>query len=142
MNDSGGGGNQFASEMKTAVTEVAKDVKDAVGEMIEVGVQSVSATQLTPQQIQQKQLQDQTDLAETRRKLAFYQKTDEQQKKIIAESKQKEAQRLQTQQQDSQAEKAQKAQMQQAAPKKPGAQIPEEVARTRQEIGKGHGIGG
>lgn len=142
MSDSGSGGGQFAGEIKTAVAEVAKDVKDAVGEMIEAGVQSVAGSPLTPQQIQQKQQEDVKQLAEARRKLAFYQKTDAEQKKIIAENKQKEAQRIQAQQQEMQAKKAQKAQMQQATPKKPGAQISEEVARTRQEIGKGHGIGG
>lgn len=141
MNDSGSGGGQFVSEMKSTVAEVAKEVKDAVGEMIEAGVQSVSVPQLTPQQIQQKQLQDQTDLAETRRKLDFYQKTDLEQKKVTSENKQKEAQRIQAQQQEQQSKKAEKSQMQQA-PKRPGAALPEEVARTRQEIGKGHGIGG
>lgn len=142
MSDSGSGGGQFVSEMKSTVAEVAKDVKDAVGESIEQGVKSVVGPQLTPQQIQQKQTDEAKQLVETRRKLAFYQKTDVEQKKVIAENKHKEEQRLQALEQESQAKKMKKAQMQQA-PKKPGAVLlPEEVARTRQEIGKGHGIGG
>lgn len=142
MSDSASGGGLFVGEIKSTVTEVAKDVKDAVGEMIEAGVQSVAGSTLTPQQIQQKQLQDQTDLVETRRKLAFYKMTDEDQEEVIQENRKKEAERIQAQQQEMQVKQNQKVQMQQGGTKKPGAQISEEVARTRQEIGKGHGIGG
>ena len=142
MSDSGSVGSQFVGEMKSTVAEVAKDVKDTVGEMIEQGVQSVASPQLTPQQIQQKQQDDANQIAEARRKIAFYKMTDEEQKSVIQENRQKEAERIQAQQQEIQAKQAQKAQMQQQTAKKPGAQIPEEVARARQEIGKGHGIGG
>lgn len=53
------GVKQFTGEIKQAASEVAKDVTDTVGEMIEQGVQSVTGTPLTPQQIQQKQMEDQ-----------------------------------------------------------------------------------
>lgn len=80
-------------------SEVAKDIKDAVGEMIEQGVQSVAGPRLTPQQIQQKQLQDQKDLAKVRRNIEWLKRVDEEQKRVREQNKQKEIQRLQTQQQ-------------------------------------------
>ena len=55
MSDSGSGGSQFVSEIKSTVLDVAKDAKDAVGEMIEANVQTSVGPQLTPQQQQQKQ---------------------------------------------------------------------------------------
>lgn len=139
MNDSGSGGNQFASEMKSTVTEVAKDVKDAVGEMIEEGVQSAVGSQLTPQQLQQKQLEDQRELAEARRKIEFLKRIDQEQKTVRQANKQKEMQRLQNQQQD-QTKSVQTAQIPKMA-KKPGG-LPQEVLRTRVEIKVGKGVGG
>ena len=72
MADSGGGGNQFGSEMKSTVAEVAKDVKDAVGEMIEQNVRTAVGSQLTPQQQQQKQQQEQQDLEKARKVINYY----------------------------------------------------------------------
>lgn len=96
------GAKQFTGEIKEAAGEVAKDVKDTVGEMIEQGVQSVTGTTLTPQQIQQKQIDDQKQIADARRKLAFYQQTAQAQKQVSEENKQKEMQRMQTEQQQKQ----------------------------------------
>ena len=95
---------KFSDELEQTATEVAKDFKDAVGEAIEQGVQSVSAPILTPQQIQQKQQEDQKDLVEARRKINFFTKTDQEQKKVREENRQKEQQRLQDQQQEEQVE--------------------------------------
>lgn len=100
MADSGGSGGQFASEMKSTVVEVAKDVKDAVGEMIEANVQTAVGSQLTPQQIQQKQAEDQKNLNETRRKIEFLKKIDQEQKIVREANRQKETQRLQNQKQE------------------------------------------
>lgn len=127
--------------MRQAITEVAKDVKDDVGEMIEQGVQSVVGKQLTPQQIQQKQLQDQKELAEARRKIAWFKKLDEEQKGVREANKQKEIQRLQNQKQQVQGQKIQKAQMPQS-PKRSGQMLREDIARSQAERGKGRGVGG
>ncbi|MDD5416121.1 MAG: hypothetical protein PHE48_03920 [Candidatus Daviesbacteria bacterium] len=102
MADGGNAIKQFGGEVAQAAGEVAKDVKDSVGEALEQGVQSVVGTQLTPQQIQQKQLEDQKKLTEARRKIAFYQKIDQEQKAVRQQNKQKEMQKLQTQQQEKQ----------------------------------------
>lgn len=95
MADSGSGISQATEEVAQTVGEVAKDVKDAAGEAIEQGIQSVVGIQLTPQQIQQKQLEDQKKLAEARGKIAFWEKTQKEQIKVRQEMKQKEEQRLQ-----------------------------------------------
>ena len=138
----------MSDSIKAAVGEVAKDVKDVVGEIVEQGIQSVTASPLTPQQIsnlriaeQQKQQQDQQDLVVARRKIEFYKKVDLEQKKVRQANQQKETQRIQAQQQEVQEKKVEKMQVH-LAPKKPGITLPEEIARTRQEIGKGHGVGG
>ncbi|MBI2597183.1 hypothetical protein HYW41_03440 [Candidatus Daviesbacteria bacterium] len=123
--------------MKSTLLEVAKDVKDAVGEMIEQGVQSVAAPQLTPKQIQQKQGEDQKQILEARRKIAWYQKIDEEQKKVRAQSQQKEAQRLQSEQRQEQAE-VQQTQIKQVQKQA----TPEEVLRTQIERKAGKGLGG
>lgn len=128
----------MSDSFKGAVAEVAKDVKDAVGEMIEQGVQSVAGPQLTAQQIQQKQLEDQKKMAEARRKIAWLKKIDEEQKQVRQVNKQKESQRLQSLKQETQTKAIQKIQAQQA--KKPV--LPEEVLRTQVEIKVGKGVVG
>lgn len=139
MADGGSRIQQTTQEVAQAVGEVAKDVKDAVGEMIEQGVQSVAGPTLTPQQIQQKQLEDQKKLAETRRKIKFIEKVDQEQKMVRQANKQKATDRLQSQQQKAQAKTVQKIQSQQA--KKPIG-LPEEVLRTQAEYKPGKGVGG
>lgn len=144
MSDSGGGVKQFATEMVQATGEVAKDFSDQVGQAIETGVQSVATPQLTPQQAQQKQQTDQQQEMETQGKLAriraWFRNLQINQNQVIMENKQKEQQRIHAQIQQQQAKKAETSQMQ--GTKVPGGALPEEVARTRQEIGKGHGVGG
>lgn len=93
---------QFKDEVEETATEVAKDFKDSVGQALEQGVQSITGTQLTPQQIQQKQAEDQKKIAENRRKIAFYQKTEQELHAVRRENKQKEEQRLQAQQREEQ----------------------------------------
>jgi len=93
---------QFKDEVEQTAGEVARDVKDEVGQMVEQGIQSIVGTQLTPQQIQQKQVDDQKKIADARRKISFYQQTAQAQQKVRQEQKQKEQQRLQTQQQEEQ----------------------------------------
>ena len=101
MADSGGM-KQFAGEMGQETLDVAKDVKDSVGEAIEQGVQSVIGPKLTPLQIQQKQQQDQQKLSETRRVIQHYKDIDVAQKRVREQNKQKEQQRLQNLKQDEQ----------------------------------------
>ncbi|MBI4038969.1 hypothetical protein HY384_03345 [Candidatus Daviesbacteria bacterium] len=146
MANSGFGGNQLGESFEI-VKEVVRDVKDSVGEMIEQGVQSVSSSNLTPQQFQQsldsardRKLEDQKQLAEARRKIEWYKKLEQEQKKVREANKQKETQRLQAQQQKEQAKKIQVVKLQQT-PKKPG-ELPQEVLRTQVEIKTGKGIGG
>lgn len=97
-----GGIGQISEEVGEAVKEVAADVKDAIGEMVEQGVQSTVGSPLTPQQVQQKQQEDQKNLTETRRKISWLTNVDEEQRRVQQENKQKEAQRLQNQQQEKQ----------------------------------------
>lgn len=135
MSDSGSGGNQFAGEVVDTVKEVAADVKDSVGEAIEQGVQSVAGPQLTSQQIQQKQLEDQKQLAETRRKIAWLKNVDQEQKVVRQVNKQKESQRVETVKQEKQVE----VQQIQAKQQK---KTPEEVLRSQAELRAGKGVGG
>lgn len=129
---------QFKDEVVETTREIATDVKDSVGEAIEQGAQSVTGTQLTPQQIQQKQQDEQKQIAETRRKIAFYRQTDQEQKMVRQQNKQKEMQRIQTQQQEKQEEKIEEIQIKQA--KKPG--MSEAVLRSQAEYKPGKGVGG
>lgn len=100
MADSGSGLKQFTEEMEQAGGEVVEEAKDQVGQAIEHGIQSVVGTQLTPQQLQQKQLDEQKQLAETRRKIEWYKKIELEQKKVREELKQKEAARLKQQEEE------------------------------------------
>lgn len=93
---------QFADETAETVREIAQDVKDEVGQMVEQGIQSIAGTQLTPQQIQQKQAEDQKEIAENRRKIAFYKQTAQEQQQVRQQNQQKEQQRLKTQQEEKQ----------------------------------------
>ncbi|MBI2039780.1 hypothetical protein HYT18_01785 [Candidatus Microgenomates bacterium] len=104
MADSGGTVKQFTDEMETAVRDVTRDVKDSVGQAIEQGVQSVAGTQLTPQQLQQKELERQKQLAETRRKLNWWNDLREDQRRVREQEKQKQLQRQQQEQQEKQKE--------------------------------------
>lgn len=132
---------KFSDEVEQTATEVAKDVKDSVGQIIEQGFQSATGIQPTPQQIQQKQQEEQKQLLETRRKIAFYDQTDQAQKMVRQQNKQKEVQRLQEEQQRKQEKKMEKIQEQQTA-KKPGAGTPEEILRSQVERKVGKGLGG
>lgn len=145
MADGGSGMKQFTGEMGQVAAEVAKDVKDEVGQMIEQGVQSVVGKQLTPQQVQQKQQDEQKQLAEARRKIKWYQDLTAAQKRVHEQEKQKQQQNQQAEQQQAENKKVEEAQRKQPIPQ-PGklrpVRIREDIARTRQEIGKGRGVGG
>lgn len=137
---------QFREEVQETAGEVVKDVKDSVGQMIEQGIQSVKAPQLTPQQVQQKQLEDQKNLVEARRKIQWYKDLATAQKKVRDQEKQKWMQKRE-QQQEEQNKKIAKTQKKQVVitppgKRQPGLPLREDIARTRQEIGKGHGVGG
>jgi len=128
--------------MKSAALEVAREVKDAVGEAIEQGVQSVAGSQPTPQsfdpaqdrQIQQKQLEDQKELHRVRK---WFKDLEQQTAQVRQANQQKEQQRLQAQQQEKQVA-IQKAQLQQVK-KVP---TPEAVLRSQVERKAGKGVGG
>lgn len=143
MNDSGSGVKQFAEEMGQTAGEVVKDVKDEVGQMIEQGAQSIAGKQFTPQQIQQKQLEDQQKLAEARRKIKWWKDIAAAQKKVREEEKQKQLQRQQLEEQEKQKKKMEEARRKQAIPQvaKP-LTISEAIARTQAERSKGRGVGG
>ncbi len=142
---------QFKDEVEQTATDVAKDVKDEVGQMIEQGVQSAAGKQLTPQQIQEKQLEDQKKLANARRVIAHYKKVEEEIKKVREQKKTEQIKKQQTEEQEKQKKNMEEEQEKKIiiSPARKGPQIPgqpapmrEEIARTRQEIGKGHGVGG
>lgn len=145
MSDSGGGAKQFASEMVQAVKDVGSDVKDEMGQIIEQGAQSITSPQLTPQQQQQKQQSDQQKEVEVQGRLArirqWFKNIQSDQHKVRSENTQKEQNRIHAQMQEQQAKRAETAQLQGMGVPKPG-QISEDIAVTRQEIGKGHGVGG
>ncbi len=143
---------QFTDEVEQATGEVAEGVKDAFGEMIEQGVQAVKGTPtLTPQQIQQKQQEEEKQKAEVRRKLKFHEITQATLNKQYKLSAEKEKQRkellLQEEENKKRLEQENKARIispAKIAPPIPGQPAPvvEEIARSKQESGKGHGIGG
>ena len=151
MADSAGKIGQFTDEVEQATEEVASDVKDSVGEMIEQGVQSVAGPNLTPQQLQQKQLDEQQRLNKARRTIKWYQDIAAAQKKVRDEEQQKKLQKQQEEEQEKQKKKLEEEAKRKIiispakkTPAVPGQPVPqaEEIARTKQEIGKGHGVGG
>ncbi len=93
---------KFSDEIEQTVSETANDVKDEVGQMVEQGVQSITGTQLTPQQIQEKQENDQRKIVEARRKIDFFKQTAQAQQKVRQENKQQEMQKQQNQKQEQQ----------------------------------------
>lgn len=134
-----GGIKQATQELAQTVKAVAGEAVDAVGEMIEQGVQSVVGTQLTPQQIQQQQLEDQKKIAEKRREIEFLKAVDQDQKVVRQKNAQNEADRLKSQQQEEQTEIVQEVQSQQASGK-PG--LSNEILKSQAEYKVGKGIGG
>ena len=98
---------QFKDEVLETTGEIAQGVKDSVGEMIEQGVQSAKQTPLTPQQIQQKQAEDQKKEMQTQKQITYTRKwlkdVEMAQAKVRMENQQKEQQRLQVQKQEEQA---------------------------------------
>lgn len=119
MSDSGGSNIQQASEeVAQTAREVVSDVKDAVGEMVEQGVQSVIGNQLTPQQIQQKEADRQKQLLQTRRKIEWLKQLAQEQKMVQQENKQKEMQRLQEEKQEEQVKEV-KEEQKKSAPVNP-----------------------
>lgn len=86
-------------EFKQVSSEIVNKVKDQVGQVIESGVQSVTGSQLDPQQVQKKKNEDAKQLAYTRKWLSDLKMA---QQKVAAKNKQKEEQRLQAQKQEEQ----------------------------------------
>lgn len=146
----GDGIKQFSDEMEQAATDVAKDVKDEVGQMIEQGVQSVAGKQLTPQQIQQKQVEEQKKLAKARKTIKWYQDIQAAQRRVREEEKQKQLQRQQQEEQEKQKKKQEEEAKKKViispakkTPQFPGqAPIREDIALSRPELKAGHGKGG
>lgn len=130
MND---GLKQVSSEIIQTTTEVAKDVKDAVGEMIEQGVQTAVGSNTTNDQKQIEQ--EQKDKKELRRVRKFFQDLEQQTAQVRAANQQKEAQRLESQQQQQV-----KEQQEQQESKK--TTVPEAILRTQAELKVGKGVGG
>ncbi len=157
MTDSGSGNviGKFTDEVEQAAGEVGQDMKDAVGEMIEQGVKSVADPTLTAQQLQQKQQEDQKKEIDRQKQLAYtrnwLKNLEASQKRVREEEKQKRLQKQQLEEQEKQKKKMEEQARKtriispaRKAPPMPGQPTPvvEEIARTRQEIGKGHGVGG
>lgn len=136
---------QFTDEVIETGGEIVKDVKDSIGEMIEQGIQTSSSGLQTPQQIQQKQFENQKKESERQRQLIYTRKwlknLEMAQAKVREEEKQKQMQKKQMETQEEQQKKIEKIQMQQA-PKKPGGGTPEEVLRSQAERKAGKGLGG
>lgn len=152
MNGLGSSGpKQFAGEMKSAVGEVVKDVKDQVGQALEQGAQAVTGNQPTPQQIQQKKQEEQKRLMWARKVIDYYKNTEAAVKKVREVNQQKEQQRLKEWEEKKKRDAQKKAQRSQGiispakkAPQVPGqpAQEREDLLRSQQERHSGRGIGG
>lgn len=143
MADSGSGIKQATQEMAQTVKEVAKDVKDELGQMIEANVQTAVGFQLTPQQQQQKKQEEQQGLEKARKVINYYKNLGADIKKAQEERKQKEAQRLQQMQQEEQEKKAREAAKKQTFVSPQGKMnLREDIARTQAERSKGRGVGG
>lgn len=143
MADGGSAVKQFAEEVVQEVGEVVKEVKDEVGQALEQGAQSATGTQLTPQQIQQKELERQKKLTETRREIKWYQDIETAQRDARQKEKQKQLLRQQVQEQEEQKEKMEEAKTKQLIPEPAKPQsLSEAIARTQAERGKGRGVGG
>lgn len=146
----GSGVKQFTDEMEQAATDVAKDVKDEVGQMIEQGVQSVAGPKFTPQQIQQEKLEEQKKLAQARKTIKWYQDIETAQNKVREEEKQKQLQRQQQEEQENKKKKQEEEGKKKViispakkTPQFPGqAPIREDIALSRPELKAGHGKGG
>lgn len=154
---------QFTDEMEQAATDVARDVKDEVGQMIEQGVQSVAGPKLTSQQLQpfdtsttlstqgkQKQLEEQQRLTKARKTIKWFQDISAAQKKVREQDLQKQLQRQQLEEQEKQ-KKKQSEEVEKKiiiSPAKKGPQHPgqaplrEDIALSRPELKSGHGKGG
>jgi hypothetical protein len=102
MSDTVPGAKHFRDEVGQTVGEIAKDVKDEVGRVLEHAVQSVASTQPTLQQIQQKQLEDQQKLSEVRGKIKWYKDIEKAQKRVRDEQKQEEMRKIQSAQTEKQ----------------------------------------
>lgn len=154
MSDGGKSGvGQFTEEVKEVASEIVKDVKDEVGQILEQGVQSVSGTQPTPQQLQQKQQEEQQKLAEAQRKIEFWKRLEAEQKAAREQENQKQLQNQETLQQEEQLKKDKEVEKKQAIPspaKKevvPGVpnqpkQTREDLLRAQGERRSGRGVGG
>lgn len=149
MTDSPSGGiPQFTNEVKAVTGEIVKDVKDNVGQMLEQGVQSVVGTTLTPQQIQQQKQEEQTKLAEARRKIDYWKKIEVGQKGVRDVEKQKQMAKVQQEEEEKKNKKLKEEQRKNQvifSPAKKGPQFPgqpEDIALSKPELRTGHGKGG
>lgn len=124
------------SQIPQEISEAAvKPVIDEVGKAIEQGIQSVVGSQLTPQQLQEKQLEEQKKLAHARRVIEHYRRIEEAQRAVRTAKKQEEMQKKQEESQQKQAQEIKKEQKKQ--------KLPEEVrARAMAEMKAGRGVGG
>ncbi len=147
---------QFTDELEETAEQVVEEVKDSIGEMIEQGVQSVKASPpLTPQQIQQNQEEEESKKIELRRQLKFRETVKTELNDAYQQTAEEEKQRKELEQQEEENKKREQ-QQKNARIISPARKVPpvlgqtaqpveleeEAVARTRQESGKGHGVGG
>ena len=110
MSDSGGNSGVIGAmreEVAPVAQEVVADVKDAVGQAIEAGVQSVIGTTIDPQQVQKKEEERQKKIAEVRWQIQQLNKTNTEIERIRKEKEEKEKQKLQAQVQQQQTEQVQ-----------------------------------
>ena len=122
----------------TVAEAVVKPVKDEIGQIIEVAGQSITGKTPSPQQTQQKLREDQVKMADAQRRINWWKQLSAQQQAVRNEKKQVVVQ------QDSEKKQEAKIKQFEIVQKKQDAAVRqrEEIARTRQESGKGHGVGG
>src|SRR3989344_3355950 len=88
--------------VKTTNEAVIKPLTDEVGKAIEEGFQAVTGKQLTPQQIAQKQQQDQKKIADAQRKIQYWKQIEEAKSAVRSKQQQVQIQTQQVKQQESQ----------------------------------------
>lgn len=118
------------------VEAVVKPVADEIGKALEQGAQAIAGKTPTTQQIQQKQMQDQKDIADTQRKIDYWKQIAQAQAQVRQVKKQEDVEKNQ--------EKKEEAKIKQyeIVEKKQDSEQREDMARTQGERRAGRGMGG
>lgn len=135
MSDSGGN-SAIGEAIQTVNEAVVEPIKDEVGKMVEVGVQSITGSTSDPQKQARKQQEDQKKLAEAQYRIQWWKDLAAKQAGLNQQDKQEQAQKQQDKQEDKQVKQYEIVQ------KKQERKQAEEITRSRAELKAGKGVGG